>query len=179
LLGSEYPIHFTRDDQWTCYSNAGHYPLVLDPTVAGYQLTKVLIDGGIGLNVIFADTLKKLGLDFMDLLTLTDIPFHGIVPGKAAMPLGQITLPITFGTSANFRTEFIKFEVASFDSSYKAIFGHLALAKFMVVAHYPYLLLKMLGPNSVLSFQGDLMRSYDCDIEAVQIAARVQLALEG
>jgi hypothetical protein len=37
----------------------------------------------------------------------------------------------------------------------------------------------MLGPNSVLSFQGDLMRSYDCDIEAVQIAARVQLALEG
>ena len=27
LPWSEYPIHFTRDDQWTSYSNAGHYPL--------------------------------------------------------------------------------------------------------------------------------------------------------
>ena len=84
-----------------------------------------------------------------------------------------------FGTPDNFRTEFIKFEVASFDSSYNTIFGRLALAKFMVVPNYPYLLLKMSGPNGVLSFWGDLKRSYDYDIEAVQIIARAQLALEG
>ena len=103
-------------------TNAGHYPLVLGPTIVGMTVPKVLIDGDAGLNIIFADTLKKIGLDFTSLLTPTNVSFYGIVPGKAAMPLGRITLPVTFGTPNNFRMEFIKFEVADFESSYHAIF---------------------------------------------------------
>ena len=133
-------------------TNTGHYPLVLGPTIAGMTVSKVLIDGGIGLNIIFVGTLKKVGLDFTSLLTPTDVPFYWIVPGKAAMPLGRITLLVTFGNPNNFRMVFIKFEVADFKSSYHAIFGQPALAKFMAVPHYPYLLLKMLGPNGILSF---------------------------
>jgi hypothetical protein len=148
LNWSEYPIQFSRKDQWTSVDNSGHFPLVLDPTIAGMTVTKVLREG---LNIIFADTLRKIGLDFAGLLTPTDVPFYGIVPGKADMPLGQITLPVTFGTPDNYRTEFIKFEVADFESSYHAIFRRLALAKFMAVLHYPYLLLKMPGPNGILS----------------------------
>ena len=68
-------------------TNAGHYPLVLGPTIAGMTVTKVLIDGGVGLNIIFVDTLKKIDLDFTSLLTPNDVPFYGIVPGKAAMTL--------------------------------------------------------------------------------------------
>ena len=117
-------------------------------------------------------------MDFTSLLTPTHIPFYGIVPGKAAMPLGWITLLVTFGTPNNFRTEFIKFEVADFESSYNAIFGRPALAKFMVIPHYSYLLLKMSGPNGVLSFRGDIKCSYDYDTEAVQIVARTQQAYE-
>jgi hypothetical protein len=98
LNWSKYPISFSRQDQWTSLDNAGHYPLVLDSTIGGMNVTKVLIDGGSGLNIIFADTLRKIGLDFNGMLTPTDVPFYGIVPGKAAMPLGQITLPVTFGT---------------------------------------------------------------------------------
>ena len=90
------------------------------------------------------------------------------------MPLGQITLPVTFGTPSNYRTEFIKFEVADFDSSYHAILGRPALAKFMAVPHYPYLLLKMPGPNGVLSLRSDLKRAFDCDVQAIQIAAKAQ-----
>jgi hypothetical protein len=74
--------------------------------------------------------------------------------------------------------EFIKFEVADFESSYHAIFGRPAPTKFMAIPYYPYLLLKMLGPNGVLSFWGDLRRSYDCDMEAVQIVAKAQQAHE-
>jgi hypothetical protein len=48
----------------------------------------------------------------------------------------------------------------------------------MAIRHYPYLLLKMSGPNGVLSYRGDLKRSYDCDMEAVQIVARAQQAYE-
>jgi len=148
-------------------TNVGHYPLVLGPTIAGMIVPKLLIDGAVGLNIIFVDTLKKIGLDFTSLLTPTDVPFYGIVPGKAAMPLGQITLPVTFGNPNNFRMEFIKFKVADFESSYHAIFGRPTLAKFMAAPHYPYLLLKMLGPNGVLSFRGDLKSSYDYDTEAI------------
>jgi hypothetical protein len=136
----------------------------------------VLIDGGARLNIKFSDTLRKIGLELAGMITPTSVPFYGIVPSKAAMPLGQITLPVTFGTPANYRTKFIKFKVADFESSYHAIFGQPALAKFMAILHYSYLLLKMLGPNGVLSLRGDLKRAFNCDVQAIQIAAKAQAA---
>jgi hypothetical protein len=51
-------------------------------------VTKVLIDGGARLNIIFLEMLRKMGLDFARLITPTRVPFYGIVLGKAAMPLG-------------------------------------------------------------------------------------------
>jgi hypothetical protein len=121
------------------------YPLVLDPVVVEVKLTRVLIDGGSGLNLIFDSTLRKMGLDLMDMLIPSKSPFCGIVPGNTTHPLGTVVLPVTFGTRENYRTKFIKFEVANFESSYHAILGRLALAKFMAVPHYVYLLLKMPG----------------------------------
>ena len=64
-----------------------------------------------GLNVLFAKTLKKMGLNITDMLTKSNSPFYGIVPSNAAVPLGQVVLPVTFGTKGNYRTEYIKFEV--------------------------------------------------------------------
>jgi hypothetical protein len=125
---------FSRDDQWTSFSEPGKFPLVLDPVVVEVKLTKVLIDGGSGLNLIFVS----------------------IVPGNTAHPLSTVVLPVTFGTRENYCTEFIKFEVANFESSYHAILGRPALAKFMVVPHYVYLLLKMPGLSGVLTLDGDL-----------------------
>jgi hypothetical protein len=52
-----------------------------------------------------------------------DEPFYGVVPGKVAYPISCVCLPVTFGTEANFRTEYLTFEVADFRSSYHAIFG--------------------------------------------------------
>jgi hypothetical protein len=63
----------------------------------------------------------------------------------------------------NYRIEYIKFEVTDFDSSYHAILGRLALAEFMAVPHYVYMLLKMLGKIGVLTLCGDMKKSYDCD----------------
>src|SRR5579859_7454941 len=143
LKWSEVLITFDRFDQWTNFSNPGRYPLVLDPVVVNARLTRVLIDGGSALNIIFSSTVKKMDYDFSPLLQPTNTPFYGIMPGTAAMPLGQLTLPVTFGSETNYRTEYIKFEVADFDTSYHAILGRPALAKFMAVPHYVYLVLKM------------------------------------
>jgi hypothetical protein len=139
--------------------------------VAEVRLTKVLIDGGSGLNLIFTSTLRKMGLDFKDMLVPSKSPFYGIIPGNMVHPLGTVVLPVTFSTRENYRIKFIKFEVASFESSYHAILGHLALAKFMVVPHYIYLLLKMPGLSGVLTLRGNLKKSYDCNQEAIQYAS--------
>jgi hypothetical protein len=84
-------------------------------------------------------------------------------PGNAATPLRSVVLPLTFGMKDNYRTEYIKFEVADFNSSYHAILGRLARAKFMAVPHYFYLLLKIPGKTGVLTLHGDLMKLYNCD----------------
>ena len=142
--------------------------------VAGSKLTKVLIDGGSGLNVIFTKTLRKMCLDVTEMLTPTDSPFYSIVPGNAAIPLGQVVLPVTFGTKEHYRIEYIRFEVADCETSYHTILGKPALAKFMAIPHYVYLVLKMPGPKGELTLRGDLRRSYECDTEAVEIAATTQ-----
>jgi hypothetical protein len=72
--------------------------------VAEVRLTKVLIDGGSGLNLIFASTLRKIGLDFTDMLVPSKSPFYGIVPGNAVHPLGTVVLLLTFSTRENYRT---------------------------------------------------------------------------
>jgi hypothetical protein len=124
LRWSEVPITFSRADQWTSFSEPGHFPLVLKPVVAGSRLNKVLIDGGSGLNILFTKTLKKMKLDITHMLTKSTSPFYGIVPGNAAIPLGSVFLPVTFGeTRENYHTEYIKFEVADFETSYHAILG--------------------------------------------------------
>jgi hypothetical protein len=109
------------------------------------------------------------------MLTKSTSPFYGIIPGNAAIPLGSVVLPVTFGeTRENYRTEYIKFEVADFETSYH-ILGKPAIANFMAVPHYTYLVLEMPSPAGVLSLQGDLKISFDCDTEAVELATMNQV----
>jgi hypothetical protein len=123
----------------------------------GSRLNKVLINGESGLNVLFTKILKKMKLDITHMLTKSTSPFYGIVPGNAAIPLGSVVLPVNFReTRENYRTEYIKFEVADFDTSYHAILGRPAIAKFMAVPHNTFLVLIMPSPAGVLSLQGDL-----------------------
>jgi hypothetical protein len=134
--------------------------------VAEVKLTRVLIDGGSGLKLIFASTLRKMGLDLIDMLVPSKSPFYGIVPGNAMHPLGTVVLPVTFGTRENYRTEFIKFEVSNFESSYHAILGR---------PHYVYLLLKMPGRSGVLTLRGNLKKSYYCNQEAIQYTSTTRV----
>ena len=51
--------------------------------------------------------------------------------------------------ASNYHVEHINFYVADFNTAYHAILGRPALAKFMDVPHYAYLVLKMpCGPTS-------------------------------
>ena len=96
LRWSESAITFDRIDHPDIVPRLGRYPLVIDPIISPKRLTKVLMDGGSGLNSMYAKTLDEMGVNRTNLCP-TRVPFHGIVPRKQAMPLRQINLPVTFG----------------------------------------------------------------------------------
>jgi hypothetical protein len=65
--------------------------------------------------------------------------------------------------------EYLSFEVADFKSSYHTILGRPMLARFMAIPHYTYLVLKMPAPCGVLTVYGNLLVSFKCDNEALEI----------
>ena len=88
----------------------GHAVLVLDAQIGGFEMSKVFMDGGSGLNLIFASTLRAMNISLTNLVA-TDTSFHGTVPGKLEVPLGKIGLDVIFGMQENYRRERIEFEV--------------------------------------------------------------------
>ena len=84
--------------------------LVVEAHIGSFDMNRVFMDGGSGLNIIFTDTLHKIHLSLSTLQT-TKTTFHGIVPGKAVSPLGKVTLDVVFGSPDHFRKEKLEFEV--------------------------------------------------------------------
>jgi hypothetical protein len=88
-------------------------------------------------------------------------------------PLGQIYLFVAFGTLENYRTEFLRFEVACFDCGYNTIIGRPGLAKFMAIPHYAYMILKMSGPQGVIIVRADFQGVAKCFWGAIQTALTI------
>src|SRR5438105_5049686 len=101
LKWSEAPITFDRLDHPENIPHLGRYPLVLDPIVRTVKLNRVLIDGGNGLNILFAKTLDDMKIPRSE-LNRSNSPFHGLIPKTSAIPFGQITLPMTLSTRKTF-----------------------------------------------------------------------------
>lgn len=86
------------------------------------------------------------------------------------MPLGQISLPVQFGTPQHFRIDFVNFIVADFNGIYHAILGRPGIAKFMAVPHYGYLILKMPNDKGTLSLRGNVLMAHACETSAYATA---------
>jgi hypothetical protein len=166
---SEHPITFTRADQWLNFNHPGKYPLLVDPVIRESRVKKVLVYGGSSINVTFPRTLLGLGVALKELHE-SDIPFFGIVPNEEEYPLGHIYMFVTFGTPENYRIEFLRFEVASFDCGYNAIIGRPGLAKFMAIPHYSYMILKMPRPQGIITVHADFQGAAECFRVAIQVA---------
>ena len=113
LPWSEVPISFDRRVHPDFIPKPGRYPLLVSSTITDVKLNRVLIDGGSSLNILFLKTFNQMSLPRSELRPCT-APFHGVIPGASSTPIGQITLPVTFGTPENYRTEYMQFEVADF-----------------------------------------------------------------
>ena len=95
--------------------------MLCSPVISNEQVTKTLIDGGTGLNVLFVDTFDNLQVSY-DQLQPTK-PFLGVTDGSTT-PIGQVRLPVTFGERKNYHTELIDFDVVHIRLPYNAILGY-------------------------------------------------------
>jgi hypothetical protein len=171
---SEDTITFSREDHPNRIPNPGQYLLVVDSVIGNARFSKVMMDGGSSLNILYAHTLRLLGVG-LDQLRPSTTPFHGVAPGKRVQPLGQIDLPVWFGTPDNFRKKTLTFEVVGFRGAYHAILRRPCYAKFMVVPNYTYLMLKMPGPKGVITADSSIEHAFDCDVEFVEHAEALAL----
>jgi hypothetical protein len=167
-------ITFSREDHPNRIPNSGQYPLVVDLVIGNARFSKVRMDRGSSLNILYVHTLRLLGIR-LDQLWPSTTPFRGVAPGKRVQPLGQIDLPVWFGTLDSYRKETLTFEVVGFRGAYHAILGRPCYAKFMAVPNYTYLKMKMSGPNGVITVGSSIEHAFDCDVECMEHAEALAL----
>jgi hypothetical protein len=92
--------------------SSGAYAVVLNSTFSterrACRFSRILIDGGSSINILYRDTMEKLGIKEKQLLPSRTV-FHGIVPGLSCSPIGKIKIDVLFDDKTHFRCEPIWF----------------------------------------------------------------------
>ena len=103
---SEKPIGWSRAEHPEVMPSPGSYALVLDATFAMdkwvARFSRVLIDEGSSINILYKDTMEKLGIKQRQLQNSRTV-FHGIVPCLSCSPIGKIPMDVLFGDKDHFR----------------------------------------------------------------------------
>jgi hypothetical protein len=89
--------------------NPGGYALVMDLMFVGLannvRFSKVLVENGSSINIMYRDTMQKLGIK-ENMLEPSKKTFHGIVPGLSCAPMGKSKLMscLATGITVEWRT---------------------------------------------------------------------------
>jgi hypothetical protein len=86
---SEMLVQWSRDDHPEHILD-GYYAMVVNPLIQGDKFSKCLMDGGSSLNIMYVETLTKLGLTKTQ-LHHSVVTFYRVVLGRQAKSLGSIT----------------------------------------------------------------------------------------
>ena len=81
LKWSSTPIIFDIEDHPDRITAVGCLPMLVSPTIRNLKVTKMLVDGGAGLNLISSAVLKKLQIP--DSKVKETGTFQGINPGRS------------------------------------------------------------------------------------------------
>jgi hypothetical protein len=178
---SEAAITWGREDHPRLMPSPGEYALVLDPVMCSdthtCRFSRVLIDDGSSINLLYRSSMEKLGISLAQLKP-SRLTFHGIVPGHSCALMGKVQLEILFGEKGNSRHEPIWFGVVDISSPYHALLSRPGLAKFMAVPHYAYLKMKLPGPKGVITVSGSFKKSLACAKESLQLAEALVIVEE-
>ena len=104
------PFTFDHRDHPTSIRHGCSAALVFNPIIDGFHLTRVLMDGGSSLNLLYQDTVRKMGINPSRIKPIKTT-FKGVIPGVEARCTGSITLEVVFGSPDNFRSEELIFDI--------------------------------------------------------------------
>jgi hypothetical protein len=82
------PVRFSRADHPRKVPRPGHAPMVLKVQIGGYDIERIFMDAGSGINLIYARTLRAMRIS-LESLKPTDCSSHGMVPWSANYPSGK------------------------------------------------------------------------------------------
>jgi hypothetical protein len=133
--------------------------MVVTVHINRWDVTKILIDNGSQAEVLFLMTFEKMGFNQKQLKE----------------PVRVITLPVSFGTPRNPRTEYITFDVIDMLFPDNAIFGLGLLNTFEAALHLGYLYLKILATFGVISVFGSQQEARNMYISAGKTRAAQHL----
>jgi hypothetical protein len=111
--------------------------MVISCVIKGFLVHNVLVDTGSAVDIIFAKAFKQMQ-EQDDKIHDATHPLCGF-GGRQIVALGKITMPITFGSVHNTRTEQVLFDIVDMDYPYNAIIGRGTLNAFEAVLHPTYL----------------------------------------
>jgi hypothetical protein len=126
--------------------------MVLTVYIDRWDVSKILVDNGSQVEILFLSTFKKMGYDKKQLKEPMKT-LYGF-GGKRIRPIGIITPLVSFGTRKNPRTEYITFDVVDMLYPYNAIFERGLLNTFKPVLRSEYLCLKVPATFDVITVFG-------------------------
>jgi hypothetical protein len=107
--------------------------MVINCSVAGWDLHKVLVDNGSQADIIFLHAFDRMGISH-SLLKFSDNPLYGF-DGKGTFSVGKIELPLSFGVAPNARSEQVTFDIVDMVYPYNAIMGWGSINMFEAAIH--------------------------------------------
>jgi hypothetical protein len=111
--------------------------MVINYSVAGWDLNKVLVDNDSQADIIFPHAFDRMGISH-SLLKPSDNPLYDF-GGKGTFLVGKIELPLSFGVAPNPRSEQVTFDIVDMVYPYNTIMGRGSINKFEAAIHGLYL----------------------------------------
>ncbi|XP_026445178.1 uncharacterized protein LOC113345667 [Papaver somniferum] len=138
-------------------------PLILTIPISGWTVTKVLIDGGSSMNVLYYDTFKRMGFKDEDLVS-SPYTIYGF-NGASSKPKRDITLEVHAGPMK----QEANFSVIDAPSPYNAIMGRLWLHRLKGTTCTYHQYLRFPTPWGEMQIKGDQMEARNCQAIETQI----------
>ncbi|KAK1697470.1 hypothetical protein QYE76_014167 [Lolium multiflorum] len=92
LKWSDVEISFSKDDCLENFSEPGRFPIVVNPIIQNYEFTRVFVNGGSAVNLIFTNTLDLMKVPRSAMKPAASYRIYGAIPGSCLPNVGQITL---------------------------------------------------------------------------------------
>jgi hypothetical protein len=139
--------------------------MVINCSVAGWDLHKVLVNNSSQANIIFLHAFDHMGI-IHSLLKPLDNALYGF-GSKGTFPLGKIELPLSFGVAPNAQSEQVTFDIVDMVYPYNAIMGRGSINKFEASIHGLYLCMKIPGLQGVITVYGNQQTAHNIERDLV------------